>query len=322
MIAACSRALGVEIAMRNERPDSGEKPVMSALRRVSARTRGLLFGLGCSALAAGSAFAQAPVQQVPGDGHAAPGQLGMQLANSPIAEEIHFFHNGILLPVTIVICLFVLALLIYVVVKFNETANPTPSRTTHHTGLEVAWTIIPVMILVFIAIPSFRLLGHQLIIPAPDVTIKVTGNQWYWSYAYPKDQGGGFGFDSLLKPEEQIDASKGDIRLLSVDNEAVVPVGKKIRVQVTASDVIHSFTVPAFGVRIDAVPGRLNESWFQAERVGMYYGQCSKICGKDHAYMPIAFRVVTEQEYADWLTQAQKKFAAIPSADKFAEARP
>ena len=185
----------------------------------------------------------------------------------------------------------------------------------------MAWTILPVMILVFIAIPSFRLLGHQLIIPQPDVTIKVTGNQWYWSYAYPKDQGGGFGFDSLLKPEDQIDTAKGEIRLLSVDNEAVVPVGKKIRVQVTASDVIHSFTIPAFGVRIDAVPGRLNETWFQAERVGIYYGQCSKICGKDHAFMPIAFRVVSEQDYADWLAQAQEEIRRRPVADQFAACR-
>jgi cytochrome c oxidase subunit 2 len=298
--------------MRIERPDSGEKPGMSAARIWSA---GVASGLGLSLSSFGSAFAQ----QAAGDGHAAPGQIGMQMANSPIAEEIHFFHNVILMPVITIICLFVLALLIYVVAKFNENANPNPSRTTHHTLLEVAWTVLPVMILVFIAVPSFRLLGHQLIIPQPDVTIKVTGNQWYWSYAYPKDQGGGFGFDSMMKPEDQIDTSKGDIRLLSVDNEAVVPVGKKIRVQVTASDVIHSFTIPAFGIRIDAVPGRLNETWFLPERVGMYYGQCSKICGKDHAYMPIAFRVVSEKDYADWLAQAPKKFAATPSADQFAD---
>jgi cytochrome c oxidase subunit 2 len=277
-----------------------------------------------TSLAAGFGFslwsAAALAQQAQGDGHAAPGQIGMQAPNSPIAEEIQFFHNVILLPVIVLISLFVLALLIYVVVRFNENANPTPSRTTHNTLLEVAWTIIPVMILVFIAIPSFRLLAHQLIIPQPDLTIKVTGNQWYWSYAYPKDQGGGFSFDSLMKPEDEIDTAKGDIRLLTVDNEAVVPVGKKIRVQVTASDVIHSFVVPAFGIRIDAVPGRLNETWFQAERVGMYYGQCSKICGKDHAYMPIAFRVLSELDYADWLAQARKKFAAVPAAGQYADA--
>jgi cytochrome c oxidase subunit 2 len=288
-------------------------PAMSALRRVA------LFAsaLGLPLLSPLAAFA---ADQAAGDGHAAPGQIGMQLANSPIAEEIHFFHNDILLPIITIISLFVAGLLGYVIWKFNDKANPTPSKTTHHTLLEVAWTIIPVMILVVIAIPSFRLLTHQLVIPQPDVTIKVTGNQWYWSYAYPKDQGGGFGFDSLMKAEDQIDPSKGDIRLLTVDNEAVVPVGKKIRVQVTASDVIHSFTVPSFGVRIDAVPGRLNESWFQAEREGMYYGQCSKICGKDHAYMPIAFRVVSEAAYADWLAQAQKKFAALPPAGSLADA--
>jgi cytochrome c oxidase subunit II len=303
--------------MRIESPDSGEKPGMSVHRRESRRfNRSIGAGLGFFLLSFGSAFAQ----QAAGDGHAAPGQIGMQIANSPIAEEIHFFHNAILMPVITLISLFVLGLLIYVVAKFNENANPNPSRTTHHTLLEVAWTILPVMVLVFIAVPSFRLLGHQLIIPQPDVTIKVTGNQWYWSYAYPKDQGGGFSFDSLMKPEDQIDTSKGDIRLLTVDNEAVVPVGKKIRVQVTASDVIHSFTIPAFGIRIDAVPGRLNETWFLPERVGMYYGQCSKICGKDHAYMPIAFRVVSEKDYADWLAQAQKKFAAMPAADRFADA--
>jgi cytochrome c oxidase subunit 2 len=297
--------------MRIERPDSGEKVSMSAARIWGACVASgpALFLLGI-----GPAFAQ----QAAGDGHAAPGQIGMQMPNSPIATETQFFHNVILMPVITIICLFVLGLLIYVVAKFNQTANPTPSRTTHHTLLEVAWTILPVMILVFIAVPSFRLLGHQLIIPQADVTIKVTGNQWYWSYAYPKDQGGGFSFDSLMKPEDQIDTAKGDIRLLTVDNEAVVPVGKKIRVQVTASDVIHSFTIPAFGIRVDAVPGRLNETWFLPERVGMYYGQCSKICGKDHAYMPLAFRVVSEKDYADWLAQAQKKFAAAPPADQFA----
>jgi len=297
--------------MHIQSPDSVRFLALTARRRLSAAT---LFGL----LASGAASAQT-IQQAPGDGHAAPGQIGMQMANSPIAEEIQRFHNGILLPMTIIISLFVLALLAYVVWKFNDKANPTPSRTTHHTLLEVVWTILPVMILIVIAIPSFRLLTHQLVIPQADVTIKVTGNQWYWSYLYPKDQGGGFGFDSLMKPEDQIDPSKGDIRLLTVDNEVVVPVGKKIRMQVTASDVIHSFTVPAFGIRIDAVPGRLNETWFQAEREGMYYGQCSKLCGKDHAFMPIAFRVVSQPQYETWLAQAQKKFAAVPATNQFAE---
>jgi len=306
--------------MRITRPESGERSVLSSLKRFSLVAGVSLLGL--SPLTPLAALAQQAIIQPPGDGKPAPGEIGMQMANSPIAEEIHFFHNDILLPIIAIISLFVAALLAYVVLRFNEKANPTASRTTHHTLLEVAWTIIPVMILVVIAIPSFRLLTHQLVIPEPDVTVKVTGNQWYWSYAYPKDQGGGFSFDSLLKPEDQIDPAKGDIWLLSVDNEAVVPVGKNVLLQVTASDVLHSFTVPAFGVRIDAVPGRLNTAWFRAERVGVYYGQCSKICGKDHAFMPIAVRVVSEKDYADWLAQGQKKFAAAPAAGQLAEASP
>ena len=252
-----------------------------------------------------------------GAGYAEPGQIYFQTPVTPIAREMYNFHDLLMVIITIV-SLFVLALLIYVMVRFNEKANPVPSKTTHHALLEVVWTIVPVLILVIIAVPSFRLLNHQLILPKGDVTVKVTGKQWYWSYEYPKDQGGGFGFDSLMKPEKEL--KPGDLRLLAVDNEAVVPVGKTIRVQVTAADVIHSFTVPSFGVRIDAVPGRLNETWFKAEKEGVYYGQCSKICGKDHAFMPIAFRVVSEQQYAAWLVEAKKKYASAESADKVAVA--
>ncbi len=272
--------------------------------------RGL--ALGAAAALAGAAMTGQAVAA--GAGHATPGQMSMQDAVTPIADYIHWFHNGLLLPMCIVISLFVLGLLVYVMMRFNEKANPTPSKLTHHTGLEVAWTVIPIVILVVLAIPSFDLLNKQLRIPAADVTVKVTGKQWYWSYEYPKDQGGGFGFDSLMKPEKDIDLAKGDLRLLSVDNEVVVPVGKVVRMQVTAADVIHSFVVPSFGIRIDAVPGRLNETWFKAEREGIYYGQCSKICGKDHAYMPIAVRVVSEQAYTAWLGEAKKKFAAMPAA--------
>ena len=241
-------------------------------------------------------------------GHAVPGQMKLIEGETPIAHEIDFFHNDILVPIITVISLFVLALLIYVMYRFSEKRNPVPSRTTHHALLEVAWTIIPVLILVVIAVPSFRLLTHQLVLPKGDVTVKVTGKQWYWSYDYPKDQGGGFGFDSLLKDEKGM--KPGDLRLLAVDNEAVVPVNKVVRVQVTAADVIHSFVIQSFGIRIDAVPGRLNETWFKAEREGVYYGQCSKLCGKDHAYMPIVFRVVSEQKYAEWLAAAKKKYAS------------
>ena len=280
----------------------------------SART-GLAAAVGSVALlaAGGAAFAEEVV------GRAVPGQIGLQPAVTPIAEEMHFFHDSVLLPIIIVISLFVLALLIYVMVRFNEKTNPVPSRTTHHALLEVAWTIVPVLILVVIAVPSFRLLTHQLVLPKGDVTVKVTGKQWYWSYEYPKDEGGGFGFDSLLKDEK--DMKPGDLRLLAVDNEAVVPVGKVVRVQVTAADVIHSFVIQSFGVRIDAVPGRLNETWFKAEKEGVYYGQCSKICGKDHAYMPIVFRVVSQDKYAEWLAGAKKKFAAGEAPVKLADAQ-
>jgi cytochrome c oxidase subunit 2 len=217
-----------------------------------------------------------------------------------------------LLPIITAICLFVLGLLIYVIFRFNEKANPVPAQISHHSGLEVAWTVIPVMILVVIAIPSFRLLTHQLTIPPADITIKATGKQWYWTYTYPKDQGGGFEFDSEMI--QAADLKPGDIRQLSVDNEAVVPVGKVVLVQVTAADVIHSFTVPSFGIRVDANPGRLTETWFKAEREGIYYGQCSKICGKDHSDMPIAIRVVSEEKYAAWLAEASKKFALKDTA--------
>jgi cytochrome c oxidase subunit 2 len=191
------------------------------------------------------------------------------------------------------------------VVKFNSKANPVPSKTTHNTLIEVAWTIIPVLILVAVAVPSFRLLFLQLDIPKADLTIKATGKQWFWTYSYPDN--GPFEFDSLMAADKQP-------RLLAVDNEVVVPVNKIVRVQTTAADVIHSFAVPSFGIKIDAIPGRLNETWFKATKTGWFYGQCSELCGKDHAYMPIAIRVVTEQEFATWVEQAKKKFASNPSS--------
>jgi cytochrome c oxidase subunit II len=241
-------------------------------------------------------------------GHPEAGDIGMQEAVTPIGREIEFFHNWILTPIIFIISLFVLGLIIWVITHFSERKNPTPSRTTHNSLLEVAWTVVPVLVLVVIAVFSFPLLTHELVLPKADITMKVTGHQWYWSYSYPADQGGGFDFDSYVKKDNEL--KDGDIRLLAVDNEAVVPVGKVVRVVVTSTDVIHSFTVPSFGVRIDAVPGRANETWFKAEREGMYYGQCSKLCGKDHAFMPIAFRVVSEPQYAAWLAEAKKKYAA------------
>ena len=196
-----------------------------------------------------------------------------------------------------------LALLVIVVVKFNAKANPVPSRTTHNTLIEVAWTLIPVLILVGIAVPSFRLLFLQLDIPKADLTIKATGKQWYWSYAYPDN--GKFEFDSLLAQDKQP-------RLLGVDNEMVVPVNKVVRIQTTGADVIHSFAVPAFGIKIDAIPGRLNETWFKATKTGMFYGQCSELCGKDHAFMPIAVRVVSDQEFAAWVEDGEEEICDQP----------
>jgi cytochrome c oxidase subunit II len=196
-------------------------------------------------------------------------------------------------------------LLVIVIVRFNARANPIPSRTTHNTLIEIAWTIIPIVILMVIAVPSFKLLFFQLNIPAADVTVKATGKQWYWSYNYPDN--GQIEFDSLMLKEGE--RKEGQPRLLAVDNEMVVPVNKTVRVITTGADVIHSFAVPSFGIKIDAVPGRINETWFKATREGVYYGQCSELCGKDHAYMPIAVHVVSEQAFAAWLEEAKKKYA-------------
>ena len=250
---------------------------------------------GVASIISGSAFAEL--------GQPAPWEFKLQGSASPVMDNITWFHNFLLVLITL-ITLFVLALLIIVVVRFNARANPVPSRTTHNTLIEVAWTLIPVLILVGIAVPSFRLLFEQLDLPKADLTVKATGKQWYWSYAYPDN--GKFEFDSLLAQDKQP-------RLLGVDNELVVPVNKVIRVQTTGADVIHSFAVPAFGIKIDAIPGRLNETWFKATKTGMFYGQCSELCGKDHAFMPIAVKVVSDQEFAAWVETAKKKFAANPA---------
>jgi cytochrome c oxidase subunit 2 len=198
----------------------------------------------------------------------------------------------------------VTGLLVVAMVRFNARSNPVPSKTTHNTMIEVAWTIIPVLILVGIAVPSFRLLFLQLDLPKADLTVKATGKQWYWSYTYPDN--GKFEFDSLIAHDKQP-------RMLAVDNELVVPVNKVVRVQVIGADVIHSFGVPAFGMKVDAIPGRLNETWFKATKTGVFYGQCSELCGRDHAFMPIAVRVVSEQDFAAWVETAKKKFASNPA---------
>ena len=244
--------------------------------------------------AAGTAWA--------GLGQPSPWQIGLQESATPVMDNIIWFHDFLLYIVT-GIAGFVLVLLVVVMIRFNARANPIPSRTTHNSLLEVAWTIIPIVILLVIAVPSFKLLFYQLDPPAADLTVKATGKQWYWSYSYPDN--GNFEFDSLLVREADRQKMQPEPpRLLGVDNEMVVPVNKIVHVITTGADVIHSFTVPSFGIKIDAVPGRINETWFKATREGVYYGQCSELCGKDHAFMPIAVRVVNEQAFAAWVEES------------------
>jgi cytochrome c oxidase subunit 2 len=243
-----------------------------------------------------------------GLGHPSPWQIGLQEAATPVMANIIWFHD-FLLYIIAAIAVFVLVLLIIVMVRFNARSNPVPSRTTHNTWLEVAWTIVPIAILLTIAVPSFKLLFFQLIPPPADLTVKATGKQWYWSYTYPDSK---FEFDSLmLKPGE---LKPDQPRLLAVDNEMVVPVNKVVHVLTTGADVIHAFAVPSFGIKIDAIPGRINETWFKATREGVYYGQCSELCGKDHAFMPIEVHVVSEQAFAAWVEEAKKKYAATDTA--------
>jgi cytochrome c oxidase subunit II len=278
---------------------------------MSMRRMGLLGLMGLAGLVLGVVVLGASV------GWAAqpePWKFGLQEAATPVMEDIAWFHTILVWLITI-ITLFVLALLVIVVVKFNAKANPTPSKTTHNTLIEVAWTIIPVLILVGIAVPSFRLLFFQLDLPKADLTIKATGKQWFWTYTYPDN--GAFEFDSLMLQDNE--RKPGQPRLLAVNNEVVVPVNKVVRVQTTAADVIHAFAMPAFGVKIDAIPGRLNETWFKATKEGVYYGQCSELCGKDHAFMPIQVRVVSDQAFSAWIEDAKKKFASVPDNSKLAD---
>lgn len=249
-------------------------------------------------LLSGQAWAEDAVAGKP-----VPYGTGFQRAVTPIAHDIHWLDN-MLLWVIGLITLFVTVLLVIVAVRFNKKANPTPARFTHHALLEVVWTAIPVVILVIVAIPSLRLLFNQLDIPQADVTIKATGNQWYWSYEYPDE---GVSFDAFMLARDEL-AAKGyspDEYLLAADSRVVVPVGKVVHVLVTGADVLHAWTVPSFGVKTDAVPGRMNENWFRADEVGVYFGQCSELCGKDHSFMPIVVEVKSEADYAAWLAQTK-----------------
>ncbi|HEX3945635.1 MAG TPA: cytochrome c oxidase subunit II [Rhizomicrobium sp.] len=246
-------------------------------------------------------------------GEPKPWQIDFQPAASPVMENIEDFHRLLVWIIT-AISLFVLALLVWIMIRYNHRANPRPSKTEHNTLLEVAWTVVPVIILVIIAIPSFKLLYYEAEIPKPDLTIEAIGKQWFWSYQYPNQK---FQFDSLGLSD--VDALKRhEPRLLGVDNIIVVPVNKVVKVVTTGADVIHSWTVPAFGVKMDAVPGRLNETWFKATQTGTFYGQCSELCGARHAFMPIEVKVVSQPEFDAWVSGAKKKFAAIDKNTRFA----
>ena len=246
-----------------------------------------------------------------------PWEINFQPAATPVMERIHNFHN-MLLIIEGLIVLLVLVLMVIIIVRFRASANPVPSKTTHNTPLEVIWTVVPILILVAIAVPSLRLLFYMDKIPKsgpeatnyPKMTLKITGHQWYWSYAYPDN--GNFTFDSNIIPDE--DLKPGQPRLLSVDNRVVLPINTNVRLLITSGDVIHDWAVPSFGVKTDAVPGRINETWIRIERTGTYYGQCSELCGINHGFMPIAVNAVTKKDFDAWVAKAKKEFASNDTA--------
>ncbi|HBR69501.1 MAG TPA: cytochrome c oxidase subunit II [Rhodospirillaceae bacterium] len=239
-------------------------------------------------------------------------EIGFQPAASSSAERIHDFHNMLLWIITGIV-IFVFILLAIVILRFNSKANPKPAQFSHNVLIEVVWTIVPILILIVIVVPSFKLLYTNDRIENPDMTLKVTGYQWYWGYEYPDNDG--LNFLSYMVPEKDIDPAKGQVRLLSTDNVVVLPVDTNIQILVTAADVIHAFAVPALGVKIDAVPGRLNETWVNISKPGRYFGQCSELCGKDHSYMPIEIHAVSKEEFQQWLITAKEKFAALDTGN-------
>ena len=236
--------------------------------------------------------------------------LGLGEPVSEVASELKWFHNDVLLPLSIAVCVLVLGLLIFVCIKFSEKNNRVPSQTTHHSLLEVAWTLVPVIVLGLVFIPSIRLLYFSDEQGDIDMTIKVTGHQWYWSYEYQDHDN--LSFDSYIKEKEDIEEDQKHLYRLLVDNALVVPVNTRIKVLLTASDVLHNWSVQSFGVRLDAVPGRLNETWFEATKIGKYYGFCSELCGQGHAFMPVEVHVVEKDVFEEWLVGAKQEFAQYP----------
>jgi cytochrome c oxidase subunit 2 len=272
------------------------------------------------ATAAGATTALWGVQAFAEDlmGQPTPGGIGLQPAASPLKHAAHDFHDWILLPLITLICVFVLALLLWCVIRYNKKSNPIPARWSHNTVIEVIWTVVPVLILMAISVVSFKLLFAYHDMPKPDLTVKATGYQWYWGYELPDQKVGEF--ISNMLPEEEAKARKVPFRLASTE-PLVVPVNKNVRVLVTGADVIHAFALPAFGLKTDAVPGRINETWFRAERTGTFYGQCSELCGVDHAFMPIEIKVVTQPEFDAWVASKGGSVAgaAAPAAAPAAE---
>jgi cytochrome c oxidase subunit 2 len=265
---------------------------------------------GISASVVGLALAtQATADQL--IGQPTPGGIGLQPAASQVRRDVIWFHNDLLLPIITAIVLLVLVLLIIVMVRFNRRANPTPARFSHNTPIEIAWTVGPVIILAIIAIFSFKLLYEEHDMPKPDLTVKVVGRQWNWDYEYPDQKIAAY-TSTPMTPEDA--AAKHVPYLLASTAPMVAPVGKVVRVQVTAEDVIHSFSVPAFGVKIDAIPGRLNQTWFKADRTGTFYGQCSQLCGINHAFMPIEVKVVTQPEFDAWVASKAPKTVVAAAA--------
>jgi cytochrome c oxidase subunit 2 len=243
-------------------------------------------------------------------------QLGLQDAATPVAERVQDFHTYILYIIT-AITLFVMALLVYVMLRFNARANPKPSRTSHNAVIEVVWTVVPLIIVILIAVPSFKLMYYMDRVENPDMTLKVTGYQWYWGYDYPDH--GDISFRSYMKKAENIDTSAGEKRLLSTTQPVVVPVDTNIQVLVTSADVLHSFAIPSFGIKKDAVPGRLNETWMRIEETGTYYGQCSELCGDGHGYMPVEVRAVSKDKFQKWVKDQGGTVGALDKTDKTAK---